>query len=139
MTGHTPGRLPAWEDFSKRCPGQASGLSLQVWFRWVSGFFGFYRRVSHLYGRRAKAPLVAIIAILGVIITAAYILLVIRRVFFGELPEEFGEVSGIYLTDKIAIGLLAVVMVALGLFPSLMEPILQSGGIEFWYWWEAHR
>ncbi len=93
----------------------------------MPGFSGFIAEFPIFMGAWAKAPLVAIIAILGVIITAAYILLVIRRVFFGELPEEFGEVSGIYLTDKIAIGLLAVVMVALGLFPSLMEPILQSG------------
>jgi NADH-quinone oxidoreductase subunit M len=93
----------------------------------MPGFSGFIAEFPIFMGAWEKAPIVAIIAILGILITAAYILLVVRRVFFGELASEFSEVSGITVFDKIAIGLLAIIMIALGWFPSLMEPILQSG------------
>ena len=37
------------------------------------------------------------------------------------------EISDITIMDKVAIGLLVLTMVALGCFPSLMSPIIQSG------------
>jgi NADH-quinone oxidoreductase subunit M len=62
------------------------------------------------------------------VITAAYILLVVRRVFFGELSAEFDtEVTDIGWRDKLAIGLLCALMIGLGVFPSLMVPMIQSG------------
>ena len=93
----------------------------------MPGFSGFIAEFPIFMGAWEKTPIVAIIAIVGILITAAYILLVIRRVFFGELSTEFAEVTGITIFDKVAIGLLGFIMIALGWFPSLMEPILQSG------------
>jgi len=73
-------------------------------------------------------PLVAIIAILGVIVTAAYILLVVRRVFFGAIPEGLEKsVGDVSWMDKVVVGVLAVMMIALGWFPSLMTPMIESG------------
>jgi NADH:ubiquinone oxidoreductase subunit 4 (subunit M) len=52
----------------------------------------------------------------------------IRQVFFGELPEKFaGHLSGITVLDKIAIATLCLFMVAIGLFPRIMVPLVQSG------------
>jgi len=70
---------------------------------------------------------VAIIAILGVILTAAYILLTIRRVFFGELPEKLTNISDISWRDKLVIGVLSLVMIAVGIFPSLLTTMIDSG------------
>jgi NADH-quinone oxidoreductase subunit M len=42
---------------------------------------------------------VAIIAILGVIVTAGYILLVVRRVFFGTLPAAYESTGGQHQYD----------------------------------------
>ncbi len=93
----------------------------------MPGFSGFVAEFPIFMGAWAKAPWVAIIAIIGVLITAAYILLVIRRVFFGDLPAEYSDVPGINRLDKIVIGMLAFIMITVGLFPSILEPILQSG------------
>ena len=94
----------------------------------MPGFSGFVAEFPIFMGAWQTAPLVAIITILGVLITAAYILLVVRRVFFGELPVEFQEtVSDISVLDKLAIGILVVMMVGIGCFPSLMSPLVQSG------------
>jgi NADH-quinone oxidoreductase subunit M len=65
--------------------------------------------------------------VIGVVITAAYILLVVRRVFFGELPAEFADVHDVTGFDKLAIGLLSLIMIGLGWFPSMMAPMVQSG------------
>jgi len=69
-----------------------------------------------------------VIAVLGIIITSAYILLVVRRVFFGDMPvaleERVGDVSR---KDKGVIFLLSAIMILLGWFPSLLTPLVESG------------
>ena len=74
-------------------------------------------------------PVVAIIAVLGVIITAGYILIVTRRVFFGDLPAVFEKTVGdISLMDKVVVVSLSTIMIALGWFPqALMAGMVQSG------------
>jgi NADH-quinone oxidoreductase subunit M len=94
----------------------------------MPGFSGFAAEFPIFMGAWKVAPLVAIIAIIGVLVTAGYILLVVRRVFFGELPTEFAKtVEDVGILDKVAIVLLSVIMVALGWFPSLMAPVINSG------------
>jgi NADH-quinone oxidoreductase subunit M len=74
------------------------------------------------------APLMAIIAALSIVITASYILRIIRKVFFGPVPAEFeGHISSITVLDKVALVVLAAVLVLLGLFPGLMVPLVESG------------
>jgi len=80
-----------------------------------------------LGGGQISGAVVAIIAIMGVVITAAYILLVARRVFFGDLPQEYSEVSDVTVFDKLAIGLLSAIMIGLGWLPGMMAPMVQSG------------
>lgn len=93
----------------------------------MPGFSGFIAEFPIFMGVWQVRPVVAVIAILGVIITAAYILLVVRRVFFGELPPALSSVGDITLKDKISTILLAVIMIALGIFPGLMAPMISSG------------
>jgi NADH:ubiquinone oxidoreductase subunit 4 (chain M) len=72
--------------------------------------------------------LVAIIAAIAIVVTAGYILLVVRRVFFGDLPVEFANtVADVSVLDKVTIGMLSVIMIGLGVFPVLMVPLVQSG------------
>jgi len=94
----------------------------------MPGFSGFVAEFPIFMGAWQVAPLVAIIAVIGVLVTAGYILLVVRRVFFGEIPAELARsVTDVSLLDKVAIVLLSVIMVALGWFPSLMVPVINSG------------
>ncbi len=94
----------------------------------MPGFSGFVAEFPIFMGAWQVAPLVAIIAVVGILVTAAYILLVVRRVFFGKLPEGCEEVSlDVSVRDKIVIGLLATLMISIGWFPSLMTPVIQSG------------
>ena len=93
----------------------------------MPGFSGFTAEFPIFVGAWQVAPWVAMIGILGVIVTAGYILLVTRRVFFGELPAALEKVGGISIGDKFVIAVLVVLMVALGVFPGLLANLVQSG------------
>jgi NADH-quinone oxidoreductase subunit M len=93
----------------------------------MPGFSGFVAEFPIFMGIWQVNPIVAMIAILGVIITAAYIFRVIGKVFFGELTPETEGVGDISVLDKISIGLLSLTMIGLGVFPSLMTPMISSG------------
>jgi NADH-quinone oxidoreductase subunit M len=94
----------------------------------MPGFSGFIAEFPIFMGMWQAMPVIAVIAVLGVIITAAYILRVVGKVFFGEIPAELEETVGdVSVMDKIAVVMLSVIMVALGLFPILMTPWVQSG------------
>jgi NADH-quinone oxidoreductase subunit M len=94
----------------------------------MPGFSGFVAEFPIFMGVWSVAPIFAIIAIIGVVITAAYIFRVVGRVFFGEMPAEYQQTVGdVGVLDKVSIGLLAFLMIAIGIFPSLMVPWVQSG------------
>ncbi|MAT43899.1 MAG: NADH-quinone oxidoreductase subunit M [Anaerolineaceae bacterium] len=93
----------------------------------MPGFSGFVAELPIYLGVWRVAPLVAIISALSIVITAAYILLTVRRVFFGELPENLDpNMPGISIKDKISIGLLSLFMIVIGIFPGLMVPLIES-------------
>jgi NADH-quinone oxidoreductase subunit M len=82
---------------------------------WLTGSFSYY-------------GLIAILAALGIIVTAAYVLRVVGQVFFGEFNRErFPDVSPITVYDKIALVVLVFWLVALGVYPRLMAPMVESG------------
>ena len=93
----------------------------------MPGFSGFLAEFPIFMGVWKAAPLVAVIAVLGVLITAGYILLLVRRVFFGNLPDKLAKIEDVTVRDKIVIGVLAAVMIVIAWFPSLIVPMVESG------------
>jgi NADH-quinone oxidoreductase subunit M len=94
----------------------------------MPGFSGFVAEFPIFMGIWKTQWIVAIIAAISIVVTASYVLLVVRRVFFGKLPAEFeGHIPPINTLDKISLILLIVLMVGLGLVPSLMVPWVQTG------------
>jgi len=94
----------------------------------MPGFSGFVAEIPIYLGAWKTYPLSAIISVISIIVTAAYILLVVRRVFFGEVPDSLSEgMKGINLADKTVIVLLSLVMILIGIFPSLLVPVIQAG------------
>jgi NADH-quinone oxidoreductase subunit M len=94
----------------------------------MPGFSGFIAEFPIFMGVWGTQWLVAVIASISIVITAAYIMRNIRQVFFGELPEKFaGHLTGITTLDKIAITVLCLFMISIGLFPRIMVPMVQTG------------
>ena len=94
----------------------------------MPGFSGFIAEFPIFMGVWRTQWLVAVIASVSIVITAAYVMLVVRRVFFGKLPEKYeGHVGPVTILDKIAIGTLCTLMIGIGLFPMIMVPMVQTG------------
>ncbi len=105
----------------------------------MPGFSGFVAEFPIFMGVWRVEPVAAIVAAFGILITSGYILLVVRRVFFGEIPaaleqpESGGRKAGprriedVSWMDKVVIAILVVMMIGLGWFPALMTPWVQSG------------
>jgi NADH-quinone oxidoreductase subunit M len=94
----------------------------------MPGFSGFIAEFPIFVGVWQTQWLVAVIASISIIVTAAYVMLVVRRVFFGTMPDKFvGHVGPVTRLDKLAIGTLCTLMVGIGLFPVIMVPMVQTG------------
>ena len=71
---------------------------------------------------------IVIIAALGIVITAAYVLRVTSQVFFGEFDaEKYPDVGDITITDRAVLILLGAPLIILGVLPSVMAPMIESG------------
>jgi NADH-quinone oxidoreductase subunit M len=95
----------------------------------MPGFSGFVAEFPIFMGLWASGnPLIAILSAISIAITAAYILRAVGKVFFGDLPAELeGHMHDIRPSEKLAIGLLCLIMVAIGVFPNVIVPMVQAG------------
>jgi NADH-quinone oxidoreductase subunit M len=94
----------------------------------MPGFSGFVAEFPIFLGLWQAQPVVAIIAILGIVITAAYVMRVVRGVFFGDMPDKFkGHIGAITRFDKVALIILSGVLILVGVYPAFMAPMIQSG------------
>jgi NADH-quinone oxidoreductase subunit M len=94
----------------------------------MPGFSGFIAEFPIFLGLWQAQPIVAIIAVVGIVITAGYVMRVVRGVFFGQMPEEFeGHITPITNFDKVALVLLSGVLILIGVYPAVMAPMIESG------------
>jgi NADH-quinone oxidoreductase subunit M len=94
----------------------------------MPGFSGFIAEFPIFMGLWQRAPIVAIIAVVGIVITASYIMRVVRGVFFGNVPGEFeGHIGPINAFDKIALVFLSGILILIGVYPAVMAPLIESG------------
>ncbi len=94
----------------------------------MPGFSGFIAEFPIFMGVWQVQPIVAIIASISIVITASYIIRIIGRVFFGPMSEEFEHhVGDVTRKDKLALTLLCIIMVTIGVFPSIISGLVSSG------------
>lgn len=96
----------------------------------LSGFIAEVQIFLGLWQARTVAwwyPIVAALASLGIIFTAAYVLRVVQRVFFGELKAEFATLPDITLLDKVALGILCAILIIVGAFPTVITNMIETG------------
>lgn len=94
----------------------------------MPGFSGFIAEFPIFMGIWQVQPIVAIIASISIVITASYIIRIIGRVFFGPMSEEFDHhISDVTVKDKVALTLLCIIMITIGVFPSIMSGLVSSG------------
>ncbi len=94
----------------------------------MPGFSGFIAEFPIFMGVWGRVPWIAIVAVISIVITASYIIRIVGKVFFGELPDEFdGHVHDVNILDKVALVVLSVILIGVGVYPSIMVPLVESG------------
>jgi NADH-quinone oxidoreductase subunit M len=72
--------------------------------------------------------IIVIIAALGIVITAAYVLRVTGQVFFGEFDRvKYADVDDITPRERFVLVFLGAPLIILGVAPAIMSPMLQTG------------
>src|SRR3990170_2500439 len=94
----------------------------------MPGFSGFVAEFPIFLGLLQVQPIVALIAALGIVITAAYIMRVVSGVFFGDMSAELaGHIGPVRGQDKVALAVLAGILILIGIYPAVMAPMVESG------------
>jgi len=94
----------------------------------MPGFSGFVAEFPIFMGVWKFRPYIAIIAGVSIVITASYIIRIITGVFFGKMPETYADhIHDVTPLDKVALVLLSAILIGVGVFPSVMVPMVESG------------
>jgi NADH-quinone oxidoreductase subunit M len=99
----------------------------------MPGFSGFVAELQIFMGLWSADnvawyyPWIAMISATGIIVTAAYVLRVVQRVFFGELKPEFANLPGITVLDKTALFILSGLLILIGVYPKIMMSLIEVG------------
>jgi NADH-quinone oxidoreductase subunit M len=94
----------------------------------MPGFSGFIAEFPIFMGVWRKMPWIAMVAGISIVITASYIIRIISKVFFGKMPEDYEHhITDVTMLDKVALILLSAILVVIGIYPSVMVPLVESG------------
>ncbi|MFQ5419260.1 MAG: NuoM family protein, partial [Anaerolineae bacterium] len=73
-------------------------------------------------------PIIAIVSVLGIIITAAYIIRAVGTVFFGDyLADKWHDMRPLRGIDKFVLVMFVVILIGIGIFPSVIAPVVEAG------------
>ena len=93
----------------------------------MPGLSGFVAEFQVLAGTWKTYPVIAGISLIGIVITAAYIMKVSYTVFFGPLKAEYEGISAVTVIDKFALFIMAALLIVVGLFPSILLDVINTG------------
>ncbi|SMO64513.1 complex I subunit 4 family protein [Fodinibius sediminis] len=92
----------------------------------LPGLNGFVSELFSFLGAFAAYRWITIISVTGIIITAAYILWTIQRIFLGKTPDRWEDLKDLTLREYISFVPLIILIVLLGIFPSLAIDLINS-------------
>ncbi|MBI4296584.1 MAG: NADH-quinone oxidoreductase subunit M [Chloroflexi bacterium] len=75
----------------------------------------------------AGIQLYTILAVLGVVVTAGYILWMLQRVFFGPPLAQFTHAHDADALEKVTIFSLIIVIVLVGIYPAILTDVIRLG------------
>jgi NADH-quinone oxidoreductase subunit M len=91
----------------------------------LPGLSGFIAEYLTFTGSFALIPVPTILAAFGVVLTAGYLLWMLRRSFFGPLNLKWAWLPDASLRETVILGTLAVVILAVGVYPGPLVSLIQ--------------
>jgi NADH-quinone oxidoreductase subunit M len=90
----------------------------------LPGLAGFVAEVQILVGAFAVYPVLAAVALLGLLLTAALFLQMLQRLFFGELPRRLADFTDLGRREVLALAPLLVLIVIIGIWPTWLLDLI---------------
>ena len=90
-------------------------------------FLGTFRAHAESYalGGVRLFPVLALVAIIGIVITATYVLRLLQRIFHGPLDEaKYGDVPDAHTTEWVTLIVLSLVLILVGVLPSPLTNLI---------------
>jgi NADH-quinone oxidoreductase subunit M len=97
----------------------------------MPGFSGFMAEFQVLAGTWQTYPVIAVLSLIGIVVTAAYIIRVSYMVFFGPLKPEYEQISAVSAIEKVALFIMAAILIFVGLYPSVLLDLINTGVAPF--------
>jgi len=86
-------------------------------------FLGAWR--AHIQGS-GITPVYAILAVLGIVITATYVLRLLQRVFLGPFNSRYEGITDARTTEWVALVVLSALLILLGVLPGVIINLVDS-------------
>ena len=75
----------------------------------------------------AGIKVLTILAVLGVVLTAGYILWLVQRVFYGPVLEEYNWVSDADTLEKVYAACFIAIIMLVGIYPAILTDVIKLG------------
>lgn len=93
----------------------------------LPGMSGFVSEFMIFVGSFSSYPIIVGIAVLGVVLTAAYILRMIQRIFLGEFDiSKWGHLTEINLREILSVAPLAALTIFIGVYPKPLSDLMRA-------------
>jgi NADH-quinone oxidoreductase subunit M len=92
----------------------------------LPGLSGFISEAFSLIGAFQTFRTLTIVAVITIVLTAAYMLWVLQRVFLGSLPEKWKDITDMNTRELAMLVPLAIIVVFLGIYPAPMLDLMNT-------------
>ena len=88
---------------------------------------GFVSEILVFFGAFRAFPVLTILAVLGIILAAGYILWMLQRTLFGPRPARWDNLTDAAPLEMVPVALLVVSIVAVGVYPAWLTEVFRDG------------
>lgn len=119
--------LDAYGGLAGRAPVLAAATSLAAFASLgLPGLAGFVAEFQIFVGTLSVYPVLAALALIGVLVTAALFLQMLQMLFFGGLPRRWARFRDLTGAEIVALALLLVLVVVIGVYPSWVIDLIDA-------------
>ena len=93
----------------------------------LPGLSGFVSELLVFLGAFRAYAWPTVLAVLGIVLAAGYILWMMERAFFGPPRERFDHLTDASLVEAIPLAIMVITIVGIGVYPSLLTDVFQVG------------
>lgn len=121
--------VPRMGGFAKRMPGVAVCMTVGGFASFgLPATSGFVAEFLCFYGMWLKYPVLALLSVCGIVLTAIYVLRAVQKIFLGPFREtDYPDLQDARTTEWVAITALAAMLVVLGCFPRPISNLIDRG------------